>query len=698
MKKLLTLIFVLVMILSMASCEMLPEDMQATIDGIKDQISGIINPGSGEHVHNFVMDQIVDPTCTKDGYILYKCSCRETKEEVNAEALGHDMQFYSEIPAACDQYGSVTYKCTRCVKKESTTTQPIGHIWGELVEASRLIKCTRENCVGVKMAEGNGKYAETLAFSFGDEEKAALAAIHEEIAAILAAADGYNSDNHGYAEEGALYEAYEAAYAVYEQYSDLIFSAQGQYSIAMTLYYCDVKNADLEKQYNDMQTYYTELVSSFYSLSQPWYDSMFREFFFYGATEEEIAAFLFDSNAYADPIYGALKDRNDEIELEFNAITDPVGSDLVPILYAEMVQNNNEIAKLLGYDNYLEYAYENIYDRDYSYEDIDAFVDYVKKYIVPAYNTVNTKWDSISGYTDADIETYYGVVKYSFFENALPNELFNDYIDLMDMAFTSNPDKQISFSDNLNNLMSDGNLFRGTYAGAYVTFIRDGQIPIAYFGKGYDSALTVSHEFGHYMNDVYNLSEYSQSYDLLETHSQGQEMLFIYFIEDYIGTKAYELVETYQLLSTLSTIVASVQVDCFERAIYLDYYDGPNSEVIMADGTITADEYDLLYASISEELGIMKDYRMDEYWRYGMTISSPCYYISYAISGINAIQIYAEAQNDSFESAKDCYLKLFTYTDENPEMTLEEILEYAGLYSFIEEENYLNITKFLSRL
>ena len=246
--------------------------------------------------------------------------------------------------------------------------------------------------------------------------------------------------------------------------------------------------------------------------------------------------------------------------------------------------------------------------------------------------------------------------------------------------------------------MSDGNLFRGTYAGAYVTFIRDGQIPIAYFGKGYDSALTVSHEFGHYMNDVYNLSEYSQSYDLLETHSQGQEMLFIYFIEDYIGTKAYELVETYQLLSTLSTIVASVQVDCFERAIYLDYYDGPNSEVIMADGTITADEYDLLYASISEELGIMKDYRMDEYWRYGMTISSPCYYISYAISGINAIQIYAEAQNDSFESAKDCYLKLFTYTDENPEMTLEEILEYAGLYSFIEEENYLNITKFLSRL
>jgi hypothetical protein len=62
------------------------------------------------------------------------------------------------------------------------------------------------------------------------------------------------------------------------------------------------------------------LVAKYYSLSQPWYDSMFREFFFEGATEEEIKAFLFDSNAYADEEYTTLKNRNDEIELEFNSI------------------------------------------------------------------------------------------------------------------------------------------------------------------------------------------------------------------------------------------------------------------------------------------------------------------------------------------------------------------------------------------
>ena len=38
-------------------------------------------------------------------------------------------------------------------------------------------------------------------------------------------------------------------------------------------------------------------------------------------------------------------------------------------------------------------------------------------------------------------------------------------------------------------------------------------------------------------------------------------------------------------------------MDCFEQAIYLDSYDGCYSDVIMADGTITEDEYDLLYVS-----------------------------------------------------------------------------------------------------
>lgn len=677
MKKIiLTLLVFLTSVFCLAGCDFLPTDLL----GIK-----------GSHVHEFVVYETQKAYCGKDGLNKLKCECGETKEEVIPK-LGHDVQYYSTTPATCISSGSITYKCTRCAYEKVEKTEKLGHQITEFVESSRMIYCTRNGCAYTKLTEGNGKYAETLAFTFSDADKAVLEAKHNELAAILEAADAYDPDLHGFTEEGTLAEAYAAAEALYEEYSDLIFEAQGQYSIAMTLYYCEHNNKELEKRYNDMQTYYTDLVAKFYSLSQPWYDCMFREFFFEGATEEEINAFLFDSNAYANEEYTALKNRNDAIELEFNAISNAAVGSTVPTLYAEFVANNTRIAEILGYDNYLEYAYENVYDRDYTYQDAAQFVEYVKEYIVPVYNSVYSKWNSLTGgnLSQTDIDTYYSLVSNSFFTDAFANELFNDYIDDMNMAFTSNPDKHISFSDALNGLMVDGNMFRGSYEGAYVTYIRGVNVPIAYFGKGYDSATTVAHEFGHYMNEIYNNDEYSQSFDLLETHSQGQEMLFLNYAKTQLNENAFKLVETYNLLSTLQTIILATQVDCFEQAIYLNSYNGPGATEIMADGKITADEYDAVYAGLSEYLGIVSTYRVDEYWRY-VTISSPCYYISYAISGVNALQIYVTAMKSGFNTAKDSYLKLFTYTDVDPEMTTEEVLLYAGLTSYVDEQTFTRI-------
>ena len=264
----------------------------------------------------------------------------------------------------------------------------------------------------------------------------------------------------------------------------------------------------------------------------------------------------------------------------------------------------------------------------------------------------------------------------------------------MNMAFTSNADKTVSFSDALNDLFTDGNMFRGTYEGAYVDYIEDIELPIVYFGEGYDSTSTVAHEFGHYMNAIYNGAAYKQSFDLCETHSQGQEMLFLHYMKNRLDGDVLKLVEGYSILVAVETIILSTQIDCFEQAIYLNYYDGPGAERIMADGKITADEYDAVYAGISEYLGIEEAYRVKEYWRY-VTITSPCYYISYAVSGVNALQIYVTAMNKGFDSAKESYLKLVTYTDVDAEMTTEEVLIYAGLTSYVDEQTFALIQQYL---
>lgn len=56
------------------------------------------------HVHNFVLEQTVNATCTTEGYLLYRCSCNVTSKDI-IPALGH-----TGGEATCTQKAV----CTRC--------------------------------------------------------------------------------------------------------------------------------------------------------------------------------------------------------------------------------------------------------------------------------------------------------------------------------------------------------------------------------------------------------------------------------------------------------------------------------------------------------------------------------------------------------------------------------------------------------
>lgn len=87
--------------------------------------------------HDFIVSRRVEPTCTKNGGILYSCSrCSESKVE-SLEALGHDFQEASRIPATCTVPGSIQYDCSRCAETKTEVIPQLAedHTW---VEASRI--------------------------------------------------------------------------------------------------------------------------------------------------------------------------------------------------------------------------------------------------------------------------------------------------------------------------------------------------------------------------------------------------------------------------------------------------------------------------------------------------------------------------------------------------------------------------------
>ena len=705
MKKLLAILLTLVLsCLVFTGCEYLPDGVKDTINPILEKIGlgGGDSTDDGVHEHEFVVVKEKEPTCLGYGVTQYKCSCGETKIEKGDPAKGHTYETTYYLAPTCFSDGSIKETCVDCGSGRSETLPATNeHIYDENnVEASRLVKCSTNLCASVKIREYDGKYTEQIKYVFSDADLESFYAIYEELEAIIDAADAYDPALHAYAEGTDLHNDYLAMEAKYEELYDYLEYVVSQYQIAQVEYHMVMNSegkAEAEANFNYISEIRTELIADFYIFSEPIYNSMYREYYYYGMSEKEILAFIFDSNAVSNPEYKALVDRNTEIELEFNDIYDPTATRQVLDLYAEFVENNNKIAALMGYENYLEYAYENMYDRDYSYTDVANVADYVKQYIAPIYVSIYDSWNTLTStgnFSQGDVDQYYNQVSDSFFEVYESNRILNDYIDLL--AFTSNPEKNMSFSDAFNGLFTDGNLFRGDYEGAYVTSLYDIGVPIAYFGPGYDNPFTVAHEFGHFMNEKYSGGVYSQSYDLLEMHSQGNEIMYLSYLKDNeLQGTAFKLVENYNLLVMLDTIVTALAVDTFEQAVYTNYYDGAYADEIMLDGKITSSEYDLLFASIIEDFGAT-GYINESYWRY-VTILAPCYYVSYSVSALSVLQLYPMAQND-FDAAKDAYLKLFTYIDEleseEDYMTTEEVLQYAGLYSFNDEELYKSIYYF----
>ena len=687
-----------------ASCEYLPEGVTDALNPILDKLGVSSTPDQPDdqpdlpHEHEFVLsDESVKPNCSKDGKNVYICSCGEKNEEVIA-ALGHDFKVVSVTEPSCITAGGTKIKCNNCGLAKTEKIPATGHNFGAFVEYSRLVPCLNTNCSYAKLMPGEGKYKESLVYNFDDRELDRFNTVYAELGALIDAAELYNPDLHGYVAGSELESAYLDLEEKYEVLYDIIEHVTSQYQLAQIEYHVSMKD-EKKINYDYISEIRTTLISQFYSYSQAIYDSMYRDYYYYGMSEEEIQAFIAESDSISDPEYKALVDRNNEIELEFLSIGDPTTSEQVPVLYAEFVANNKRIAEILGYSNYLEYAYESIYDRDYAYTDVKPIADNVKEYIAPIYGSAMAKWNSVtSNFTDAQYYAYQAYTSESFFSNFDSNKYLNDYIDTMEL---NGVDKTVSFSDELNGLMSNGNLFRGQYSGAYVTSIYGLDIPIAFFGITNSSAFTVAHEFGHYMNEVYNSEDYSQSFDLLEMHSQGDELLFLSYLMNHEDIKEVDmvLVETYQLLVMIDTIVNTLAVDTFEQAVYTDTYNGAYANEIMADGTITADEYDTLYKSVLVDFGVV-DYTTDTYWRY-MTITSPCYYVSYSVSAISVLQLYGMA-NNNFDAAKEAYLKLFTYVDEytseDDYMTTEEVLAYAGLYSFTDDQLYQYLARTLKNV
>ena len=575
-------------------------------------------------------------------------------------------------------------------------------------------QCSVAGCNVVGRNGSENTYAKNFKYTLTNAQNMQYNALYDEILTCI--------------DDGDDYRQFEKLYL---EYLDAFDYVGQQYQIASVLY--DVEGTDTRANFfKVVSRLYNQMYANYYKLYGLVHESNYATQFFNGWSDDEVALALY----YAQ-VYGNSAENNnavDRILQEYEDYLNDIGgafSDVpsqrlqqlnkVGEMYGKLVNANNNIAVSAGYDDYMVYAYANEYNRDYTPSYVaETMRNYVKLYIAPIFTKVAMQYANVvrnsKFNTYADLDFYCGLMEDSLFANT-KDESFGrvrsaisyvgEYFKYMKRSAIDTGGQKFDFEGAVEDLFKNGNYFTGEYQGAYTWWFDAIDKPILYFGLGdgeyvgYDTAFTFVHEFGHYYENLYN-GNLRLSYDQDETHSQGNEMLFLAWLAQNKPsgvTNGFEMVELAQLFDMLGNIVISTAVDEFEQAAYSGEYNGKAIGV----------SYDELFSTILHSYSGADAYLNTDYWTY-VVFSSPAYYVSYAMSALPSLELYVKAKSVGLYTARECYVKLFTFanghrfvaTDKNgnaylrDSATYETILKYCGLQTPFELGLYTTLQSYFA--
>ncbi len=329
-----------------------------------------------------------------------------------------------------------------------------------------------------------------------------------------------------------------------------------------------------------------------------------------------------------------------------------------------------EIARENGYDNYVDYAYEELYNRDFTPGEVRALYPVIKDEISPLYMqaqllfyTMESDDEALNQLTPGEeilntIEPYIGQVHPAL------TEAF-DYMREHHLYDIEKSDTKMSMGFTTA-LYSTGDAFIYNQPYGY-----------------YQDYWTMIHEFGHY-NAAYHAAERClyepATLDVAEIHSQGLEVLFFDYMDDMFGENG-KVLEMSSVTNMLYAITDGFKYDEFQQTVY-------------SNPDMTADEINELARRLEMEYSGLGTLGMDEVFEdadlylytwimVNHTFQSPLYYISYATSAMSALDIWGESLSDR-ASAVEKYMAL---TAMGFNSSYKEALRESGLRDMLDAEN-----------
>ena len=338
---------------------------------------------------------------------------------------------------------------------------------------------------------------------------------------------------------------------------------------------------------------------------------------------------------------------------------------LVGEIYLELISLRREMVELAGYESYAAMEYMRSYGRDYSPEQAEEYLSYIKLHM------------SQLGRELTEAGLYYSID--SMQADARDLKLL---LETATAGFGGSLEEAYKF-------MIDHGLYDFEYSSkkaetSFQIYLTDYQAPYLFLHPygNFTDIITVFHEFGHYA-DSYMRYDAPESMDLSECFSHAMQFLALPEIGCVLSGEELRQLSLRNMLDITNIFLQQSALAEFELRAYE-----------MEEPTL--EKLNELSLQLSRDYGYYTDALAEVYSHNWTNIShlfeSPFYVISYPVSAAVALQLYELELKE-----KGAGVARFMEMSQSRLPGLMETLEYAGLQSPISEQRIIDCTKLLRR-
>lgn len=323
-------------------------------------------------------------------------------------------------------------------------------------------------------------------------------------------------------------------------------------------------------------------------------------------------------------------------------------------IYDEMVKVRHQMAIKLGYENFIQLAYDRLGRTDYTPIEVKSYRDQVYEYVVPFVNELATRK---AKRIKIDNPKAYDLILSFLSGNPTPKGDRLWQVNIAKELYEEMAPQTSKFINYMiDNELMDLDSKPGKASGGYCNFIPDYKAPFIFAnfnGTSHDVDV-LTHEVGHAFQS-YCSKDLIPNYrwptlEAAEIHSMSMEFLAWPWIHKFFkeDTDKYKF---NHLASSVEFLPYGVAVDEFQHEIYKN----PN---------LTPDERKAVWRKVEKKYLPFIDYDDDNfmdkgtYWfKQGHIFGVPFYYIDYTLAQVVAYQYWVKSQNN-MEKAFESYLNL----------------------------------------